>query len=328
MLTVQPVVEVSGIAKRFGDTVALDGVDLKVDEGELFALLGPNGAGKTTLVHILCTIRRPDAGIAVVAGYDVLKQPRKARHKIGVVFQEPSVDDRLTVVENLDFHGRIYGVPQRVRKERIDAMLALVGLSEWRNRLVRSLSGGMKRRLEIARSFVHDPSILFLDEPTVGLDAQTRAHMWEYIETLRRERRVTVLVTTHYIEEVERCSRVSILDRGKVLAVGTPAELKAAYGRSAVRVQLRDAESERAVLARYAGRATLRDGAVEVEVTDDDFVPRFMTEYGASVRGLTLVVPSLEGVFLTLTGSEIRDRGAGARERLYNFGARGGEFTR
>ena len=213
---------VAGLSKRYGRTLALDGIDLTIGAGELFALLGPNGAGKSTLVHILTTILAPDAGSATVAGYDVVRQPLAARRTIGVVFQEPSLDDRLTVAENLEFHGLVYGVPRALRRSRITELLALVELSEWRDRLVRSLSSGMKRRLEIARALIHDAKILFLDEPTVGLDVQSRERIWGYLAQLKAERGLTLVVTTHYIEEVEDCDRVCIIDHGHILAVDTP----------------------------------------------------------------------------------------------------------
>src|SRR5579871_314459 len=180
------IVRVSGLSKRYGRTVALDGIDLAIQPNELFALLGPNGAGKTTLIHILCTILRPDAGTVRLAGFDVIREPRQARRCLGVVFQEPSVDDRLTVFENLNFHGLIYEVPSATRHKRIDELLALVELENWRHALVRSLSSGMKRRVEIARALIHDSAVLILDEPTTGLDAQSRERIWAYLMRLRK----------------------------------------------------------------------------------------------------------------------------------------------
>src|SRR4051812_23422297 len=204
----EPAVAIEGVSKRFGRTLALDNVGFEVRRNELFALLGPNGAGKTTLLHILCTILRPDSGTARISGIDVVKNPLDGRRNLGVVFQEPSLDDRLTLYENLNFHGLVYGVPAAQRKTRIEEMLALVELTEWRERLVRTLSSGMKRRLEIARALIHRSRILFLDEPTVWLDAQSRERLWQYVHRLRNERALTVIVTTHYIEEVEGCDRV------------------------------------------------------------------------------------------------------------------------
>jgi ABC-2 type transport system ATP-binding protein len=324
----EAIIEVKEVSKRYGRTLALDGVSLEVGGGELFALLGPNGAGKTTLVHILCTIHQPDGGTARVAGFDVVRQPLRARQRIGVVFQEPSLDDRLTAFENLDFHGRIYGVPGAVRRKRIKEMLELVELADRREHLVRSFSSGMKRRLEIARSLVHDSRLLFLDEPTAGLDAQTRGRIWDYIGALLRERELTVLVTTHYIEEVEKCDRVCIIDHGKVLAKGTPAELKAAHGQELLRVQPRDEATRDELIARYGERLSQRNGEVLISSDGEAFVETFLRSYGTRIRAMTVEKPSLETVFLSLTGREIRDQEMGARERLYTFGKRGGEHTR
>lgn len=324
----QPVVEVENVTKRYGPTVALDGVSLHIDRGELFALLGPNGAGKTTLVHILCTIHGPDQGTAKVSGVDVVRHPRQARARIGVVFQEPSLDDRLTVHENLDFHGRIYGVPRAVRQQRVADMLQLVDLGDVQDRLVRTLSTGMKRRLEIARALIHQPQLLFLDEPTVGLDAQTRHKIWEYIRTLQAQHGLTVLVTTHYIEEVEHCHRVCIIDRGKVLAMGTPADLKARYGQERLKVRLKGAEDAAAVAARYGSKVLRHAGdAVELASDGEAFVEAFLAAHGTRVRALSVESVSLESVFLSLTGREIRDEAAGPRDHLLSFGRRGGEHT-
>jgi ABC-2 type transport system ATP-binding protein len=321
-------VEVDGLVKRYGRTLALDGVSFAINRNETFAMLGPNGAGKTTLLHILCTILRPDGGTASVDGCDVDRNPLGARRRIGVVFQEPSLDDRLTVYENLNFHGLVYGVPTRLRRERIAEMLALVELAEWRDRLVRTLSSGMKRRLEIARALVHDAAILFLDEPTVGLDAQSRERIWTYLARLKHERGLTLVVTTHYIEEVETSDRVLVIDRGRVLAIGSPAELKAAHGRALLRIVPREDAARAEIVAAYQGVAESSDGGLILHVADDRFVDAFLARYGGRIRQMTLIEPSLESVFLTLTGRELRDQAAGARERTYAFGRRGGEHTR
>jgi ABC-2 type transport system ATP-binding protein len=207
-----PAVEIDGVTKRYGRTLALDNVSFQVRPNELFALLGPNGAGKTTLLHILCTILRPDSGTARIGGVDLIKHPLDGRRHLGVVFQEPSLDDRLTLYENLNFHGLVYGVPAAARRKRIADMLALVELTDWRDRLVRTLSSGMKRRLEIAAHSCTMPASSFLDEPTVGLDAQSRERLWQYLHRLRSERELTLIITTHYIEEVEDCDRVCVID--------------------------------------------------------------------------------------------------------------------
>ena len=327
-------VSITGVTKRYGRTLALDAIDLTIKRGELFALVGPNGAGKTTLIHILCTIIKPDAGIAKLAGYDVVRHPLRARKHLGVVFQEPSLDDRLTVYENLNFHGLVFQVPLAERRRRIPEMLEVVQLSEWKDRLVRTLSPGMKRRVEIARALIHDASVLFLDEPTVGLDAQSRDRIWTYVDDIRRQRGLTVIVTTHYIEEVETCDRVGIIDHGKVLVVDTPGALKSAHGREFIRVVPRDEGSGQAILARYpeARRKEANGGAASgeilVPIANGVSEDAFLGEFGSRLSQLTIDKPSLETVFLNLTGRELRDQAASQRERTYAFGRRGGEHTR
>jgi ABC-2 type transport system ATP-binding protein len=324
-------IRVDAVSKRYGRTLALDGVSFDVRDTELFALLGPNGAGKTTLLHILSTIARPDSGVALIGGFDVVKQPLAARSRLGIVFQEPSLDDRLTVYENLDLHGLVYGVPRKLRRQRIDEMLALVELTEWVEKPVRTLSSGMKRRLEIARALIHDSEIMLLDEPTVGLDAQTRDRIWAYIHRLRNERQITVLVTTHHIEEVEGCDRVCIIDHGKVLALEAPDTLKRDHGQQVLRIVPRSDGDREEILLRYADRLVSKvkeTGETILLTSDDAFVEAFLAEYGGRIRSLAVEVPSLETVFLAMTGRELRDRAAGARDRTLAFGKRGGEHTR
>jgi ABC-2 type transport system ATP-binding protein len=326
-------ISISGVVKRYGRVLALDGIDLEVKRGELFALVGPNGAGKTTLLHVLCTIVRPDGGTAVLAGYDVVRNPLRARKHLGVVFQEPSLDDRLTVFENLNFHGLVFQVPVAERRRRIAELLEVVQLSEWRDRLVRTLSPGMKRRVEIARALVHDARILFLDEPTVGLDAQSRQRIWAYVGELRRERELTVVVTTHYIEEVDGCDRVGIIDHGKMLAIDAPEALKAAYGRELIRVVPRDEATEAAIYARFpeAKAPSGMNGSgqeIVLPIANGVSEEAFLSEFGSRVRQLTIDKPSLESVFLSLTGRELRDQAASQKELTFAFGKRGGEHTR
>ena len=326
--TSETIVRVDGLSKRYGRTVALDGVSLAIRPNELFALLGPNGAGKTTLIHILCTILAPDAGTVTLAGFDVVRQPRKARQNLGVVFQEPSVDDRLTVFENLNFHGLVYQVPAAIRRQRIDELLALVELENWRHALVRSLSSGMKRRVEIARALIHDSAVLILDEPTSGLDAQSRERIWAYLMRLRQERALTIIVTTHYIEEVEGCDRICIIDHGRILAIDTPAALKAAHGRELIRIIPDDPATADAIRASYPAAMTGSDGTIVIEADGDAVAEAFLKQFGGRVRRLSIDSPSLESVFLSLTGRELRDQPAGKRERTYAFGRRGGEHTK
>ena len=321
-------IRLDGVSKRYGRTLALNEVSLEVSEQQMFALLGPNGAGKTTLMHILSTLLRPDAGNAFVAGVDVIRQPLKARRRLGIVFQEPSLDDRLSVRENLDLHGLVFGVPHTLRKQRIKELLALVELTDWADKIVRTLSSGMKRRLEIARTFIHDSEILLLDEPTVGLDAQTRDRIWHYIRRLQNERKITVLVTTHYIEEVENCDQVCIIDNGKVLADGSPEALKRQFGQQLLRIVPKTNADHVEIVTRYAKQLRKADETEIILTSEDNFSESFLAENGSRIRSLSIEVPSLESVFLTLTGRDIRDKEIGSREQTKAFGKIGGEHTR
>ena len=223
-----PAVEASGLSRRFGSLVAVDQIDLRVERGEFFAFLGPNGAGKTTTIQMLCTLRRPSAGWARVNGFDVVEQGPLVRSSIGIVFQEPTLDDYLTAEQNLRYHCMIYHVPKREREGRIDEVLELVELRERRRDSVKTFSGGMKRRLEVARALLHEPALLFLDEPTTGLDAQTRRYLWEHLHRLREEVSLTLFLTTHYLAEAEEADRVAVIDHGRIVASGTPEELTSA----------------------------------------------------------------------------------------------------
>jgi ABC-2 type transport system ATP-binding protein len=323
-----PAIRVVDLSKRYGRTLALNGVSFEVPRKQVFALLGPNGAGKTTLMHILCTILAPDSGTAEVAGFDVVRQPLAARSRLGIVFQEPSLDDRLTARENLNLHGLVFGVPQPLRRQRIAEMLALVDLTEWADKPARALSSGMKRRLEIARALIHDSEIMLLDEPTAGLDAQNRQRMWDYIRRLQAERGLTVLVTTHYIEEVETADRVCIIDNGVVLAIDTPEALRHRQGEQVLRFTPRTDADRAEILRRFSDRLAHANGTEIVLHADDAFVETFLDQFGNHVRALSTEVPSLETAFLSLTGRELRDRGADPRERTLAFGRRGGEHTR
>jgi ABC-2 type transport system ATP-binding protein len=320
-------VEVENLSKRYGRTLALDEISLDIEVGERYAILGPNGAGKTTLIHVLCTILTADSGSARVDGFDVHRQARRVRSRIGVVFQETSLDTRLTVHENLDFHGRIYGVPARLRRSRIHELLELVELERWRGHLVRSLSKGMQRRLEVARALVHDAKLLVLDEPTVGLDAQTRARMWDYLRQLQRIRNVTLLVTTHYIEEVESCDRVCIVDHGRVLSIGSPGDLKARHGHVLVRVVPRDDATAEQLLTKHDD--SYRDGdALLIPVAREADSERLLIQYGGQLRAFSIERPSLESVFLDLTGRTIRDHAAGSTDHMLAAPRSGGEPIR
>ena len=226
-----PAIEVSHLVKRYGGNVtAVDDLSFSVERGELFGFLGPNGAGKTTTIHILCTLLAPTMGQARVAGFDCISRPRDVRQSIGIIFQDPSLDQRLTAWENLEFHGMIYHMPKVLRRRRMEETLRLVDLWPRRHSIVRDFSGGMKRRLEVARGLMHQPQVLFLDEPTIGLDPQTRHRLWETVDHLRRDEQMTIFLTTHSMEEASRCDRVAILDQGRLVAIGPPESLVAQHG--------------------------------------------------------------------------------------------------
>ena len=322
-----PVIEARGLTKVFGDLVAVDHVSFEVRKGEIFGFLGPNGAGKTTTINMLITLLKPTEGEAWVAGFSVLEEPHEVRKRIGVVFQDPTVDRRLTGWENLWIHGRMYGISGPELKDRIKQALQLVELERWADVVVRKYSGGMVRRLEIARTLLCEPEVLFLDEPTLGLDPQTRAHIWDYIEALRREKGITIFLTTHYMEEADRlCDRVAIIDRGRIIALGTPSELKSTVGLGVVYVRLSDAGP----VKEFVG-ALLNDGLVEevrpagkgriaVFVRDAPrFIPRLFekaSELGVPISEITYHMPTLDDVFLRLTGRGLRDAEAGFMEHI------------
>jgi ABC-2 type transport system ATP-binding protein len=217
---------VKGLVKKFGDFTAVDDISFNVKKGEIFAFLGPNGAGKSTTIKMLTTLLTPTAGTITLNGHDAVKDSNAVRHSFGIVFQDPSLDDELTAFENMEFHGVLYGIPKKLRRERIEQLLNFVDLWDRRNSLVKEFSGGMKRRLEIARGLLHHPSVIFLDEPTLGLDPQTRNHMWSYLQDLNKSEGITVFFTTHYMEEAERIAqRIAIIDHGTIIASGTAKEL-------------------------------------------------------------------------------------------------------
>jgi len=221
------IIEVKNLTKKFGDFTAVDNISFTVEKGEIFAFLGPNGAGKSTTIKILTTLLSPSEGMLTLDGHDVKKNPNDVRHSFGIVFQDPSLDDELTAYENIEFHGVLYNVPKKIRRERIEQLMKFVELWDRKDSLVKEFSGGMKRRLEIARGLLHHPKILFLDEPTLGLDPQTRNHMWEYLRELNKNEGITIFFTTHYMEEAEKIAgRIAIIDHGKIVMSGTSDELK------------------------------------------------------------------------------------------------------
>jgi ABC-2 type transport system ATP-binding protein len=313
-----PAVIVDDLRKSFDDLVAVDGVTFDVAAGESFGFLGPNGAGKSTTINILCTLLRPTGGSASVAGFDVATRPADVRRHIGLVFQDPTLDEYLTAEENLRFHAELYGVPRETTEDRLRDVLEMVELWERRKGIVATFSGGMRRRLEIARGLLHSPRVLFLDEPTVGLDPQTRAHIWSYIEELRKREEITIFLTTHYMDEAEHCDRIAIIDHGTIVAIDTPEALKASVGED--RMELRTADDEvamRELREVFGLEPTTAEGAIRVYVANGDrFIPRLFAELTVPVVSVSVTQPTLDDVFMSYTGRTIRDAEATASERM------------
>jgi ABC-2 type transport system ATP-binding protein len=305
-------IEVRQLAKAFGQLHAVEDVSFTVPHGELFAFLGPNGAGKSTTINILCTLLMPTAGQAWVNGYDVISQRTQVRNSIGLVFQDPTLDEYLTAEQNLRFHAYAYRVPRAVREERIRELLDLVELSDRRKSKVRTFSGGMKRRLEIARGLLHNPTVLFLDEPTLGLDPQTRRYVWDHIHELRRRHGLTIFLTTHYMDEAESADRISIIDHGRIIALGTPDSLKQSLGGDVVTLVAADNQSAAEELKqRYGVAPIVEDGTISFNVPQGEkFLPLLCGSFQSPLVSVGVHRPTLDDVFLKLTGRAIRDEEA------------------
>jgi ABC-2 type transport system ATP-binding protein len=322
------VVEVSELTKKYGDIEAVRGIGFEVEAGETFGFLGPNGAGKSTTIKILCTLADPTSGSARVAGHDVVRERDTVRRNIGLVFQDPTLDSYLTGEQNLRFHADLYGVPKAAYPARMRQVLEMVGLWDRRQSPVATYSGGMKRRLEIARGLLHAPHVLFLDEPTVGLDPQTRVSIWEYINDLKQREDITIFLTTHYMDEAENCDRIAIIDHGKIVALDTPEALKASVGKD--RVQISTADDDAAIKSlreRFDLDAAAHEGLVTFSVASGEhFVPRLFAELPVAIQSVSVSRPSLDDVFMSYTGKTIRDAEAtiGDRNRLMatRFGRR------
>jgi len=316
-------IEVTGLTRSFDDILAVDRVSFSVEKGELFGLLGPNGAGKTTMINMLSTLLKPTSGTGLVAGFDILLNKNDVRESIGIVFQELALDVKLTGKENLEFHSMMYNMPKTLRRERIKEVLKLVELTFKADLLVETYSGGMKRRLEIARGLIHRPHVLFLDEPTLGLDAQTRRHIWDYIKKLNRENKVTIILTTHYMEEADfLCDRVAIIDHGKIVACDSPSRLKDTLGGDVVTVEIKNDPT--ALLAHLKGLEwikTLNQHEECLSMTMDKGerrIPELIQaaqKHQVDVACVHLHRPSLEDVFLNFTGRTMRDEEASQSER-------------
>jgi len=304
-----PAIAVHGLEKRFGPVEAVRGVDFEVAAGEVFGFLGPNGAGKTTTINMLCTLLKPTAGSATVAGYDVVLERDDVRRHIGLVFQDPTLDSYLTAAQNLRLHAELYGVPGKLVAPRMRQVLTMVGLWDRKDVTVGTFSGGMRRRLEIARGLMHSPRVLFLDEPTIGLDPQTRRSIWTYIRELKEREEITIFMTTHYMDEAEWCDRIAIMDQGEIVALDSPQRLKEGVGTDRVTIHTDDNEAALEALRECFGiEARIAEGAVLFGVpAGEAFVPRLFAELGVPIRAVSVSRPSLDDVFMSYTGTTIRD---------------------
>lgn len=304
IVATEPAIQITSLGHRYGDRIAVDSISFDVHTGEIFGLLGPNGSGKTTLFRILSTLMVPTSGGAHIAGFDPVGQPNQVRRRIGVVGQAQSVDVKLTARENLMHQGHLYGLSGVQLKQRIAEMLERVGLSDRANDLVETFSGGMQRRVELAKGLMHRPSVLLLDEPTTGLDPGARRDLWLYLDSLREHEGVTVLVTTHLMEEAERCSRLAILSHGKIVGLGTPAELKSEIGGDVIQFEAEDAETlaER-IHQRFGIICSVEDGTVRLERAHGHrFAAEVMEAFSGQIRSVHISRPTLEDVFVNRTG--------------------------
>ncbi len=308
------IITVENLTKKFGKLTAVDGVSFEVPQGTVFGFLGPNGAGKTTTISILCTLLFPTSGRALIDGHDCVRESPAVRERIGIVFQDNTLDKELTAYENLLFHAYLYHMPKDERKQSIEKALQFVGLFDRRNEPVKRFSGGMKRRLEVARAIIHQPKVLFLDEPTLGLDPQSRTGLWEFIAELPEKHGVTVFMTTHYMEEAEICNTIAIIDQGKIIAHGSPEELKKMVGGDVIYLKTNDngaaIQKIREALSLVAEE---RDGEIFISTSRGDAcIPILINTLADAVLSVRLQRPTLNDVFLKLTGKAIRPEAVSA----------------
>ncbi|HEX3390960.1 MAG TPA: ATP-binding cassette domain-containing protein [Solirubrobacteraceae bacterium] len=317
-------ISVEGLAKHYGEIEAVRGIDFEVARGETFGFLGPNGAGKSTTISMLCTLARPSGGSARVAGLDVVRERDRVRRNIGLVFQDTTLDNYLSAEQNLRLHAELYGMPREAVAPRMQTVLQMLQLWERRDSLVGTFSGGMKRRLEIARGLLHSPHVLFLDEPTIGLDPQTRSSIWSYISTLASEQDITIFLTTHYMDEAEYCDRIAIIDQGRIVALDTPTALKESVGTDRVQISTDDDQAMIAALAeRFGIEARMAEGEVTFGVAEgEQFVPRLFEDWDPAhppIRSVSVARPSLDDVFMSYTGTTIRDAESGSNDHMRNM---------
>jgi ABC-2 type transport system ATP-binding protein len=301
-------IKIRNLVKKYGNLTAVDNLTLDINENEVFGLLGSNGAGKTTTIHMLATLLKPTSGTATVNGYDITNQPAKVRASIGIVFQAPSSDDMLTGYENLHLHAMLYSVPRHTRKQRIEEVLELVGLTERKHDQVKTYSGGMRRRLEIARGLLHKPKVMFLDEPTLGLDPASRESMWKYVRRLVEEEKVTIILTTHYMEEADMlCDRIAIIDKGRIVALDTPAKLKAGLGGDIIRIKTKkfmQQDIDKIRQFSFVHKLEQSDGILVLSVDNAKRdLPVLLQNVEAESAEFTS--PTLNDVFIQLTGRNI-----------------------
>lgn len=313
-------IKIESLVKRYNGLTAVDGLTLDIGQNEVFGLLGANGAGKTTTIHMLATLLKPTSGTATVNGFDIVSQPAKVRESIGIVFQAPSSDDMLTGYENLYIHSLLYSVPSSIRRKRIEDVLELVGLSERKHDRVKTYSGGMRRRLEIARGLLHKPKVMFLDEPTLGLDPASRESMWKYVKRLVEEEKVTIILTTHYMEEADMlCNRIGIIDKGKIVALDTPAGLKAGLGGDIIRIKTKDS-IERVRQFDFVRKVEQSDGFLVLSVKDAKKALPVLLQH-VEAESAEFASPTLNDVFIQITGRNINKEQAegGFMERYAKF---------
>jgi len=309
-------IKIRNLVKKYNDLTAVNDLSLDINENEVFGLLGSNGAGKTTTIHMLATLLKPTTGTATVNGYDIVSQPAKVRASIGIVFQAPSSDDMLTGYENLQLHSMLYSVPRRARRQRIDEVLELVGLTERKHDQVKTYSGGMRRRLEIARGLLHKPKVMFLDEPTLGLDPASRETMWKYVQRLVKEEKVTVILTTHYMEEADMlCDRIGIIDKGKIVALDTPAGLKAGLGGDIIRIKTKDS-IDKIRQFDFVHKVEQSNGFLVLSVKDArKALPMLLQNVEA--ESAEFASPTLNDVFIQITGRNIKEQAEGGFMERY-----------
>jgi len=318
-----PAIEVENLTKEFNGLTAVDNISFTIEKGEIFGLLGPNGAGKTTTISMLSTMLDLTSGKASVNGFDITNNKDEVRKSIGIVFQDQSLDEELTAYENMDFHGRLYRIPKEIRQKKIRELLQLVGLEDRKDDLVKTFSGGMRRRLEIARGLLHEPKILFLDEPTLGLDPQTRNHLWQYIKKLNEEKNITIILTTHYMEEADKlCNTMAIIDKGKIIALNTPGRLKEEIGGDIITIESPNTDKLAVYLKqlpwikstqKHNNHLTINLQNAEKHVAD---IVRLSEKNKIDILSISIHKPTLEDVFLHVTGKTIREEEASTKDNM------------